>query len=355
VPSTFTPNKSLERPATGDYNNVWAPVVNLDWTAIDTALGGNTAISVTGVVAGVYVLSLAQYQPPNIIFTGVLGANLTYAVPTGVGGVWSVFNNTSGAFVLNFASSGGGFVALAQGQRSLVVCEGTTMQFASTPLSSANPSAVIGLAAINGSAGSFMRADAAPALNQAISPTWTQPHTFASTAGFQGLVTVLAGATFSGGTLDATATTARAATQATADNSTLIASTAYVKANLASYAPLASPALTGTPTSPTAASATNTTQLATTAFAYGSLTATGNGSTVLPNGLIFNWGVTPASGTSQTVTFTTPYTIQCFSIVCTPYGGGSNWYTTAPGASLTQFTITFTAAGIPFSWWAVGK
>lgn len=40
-------------------------------------------------------------------------------------------------------------------------------------------------------------------------------------------------------------------------------------ADLAGKAPLASPALTGTPTAPTAAAGTNTTQLATTAFARG--------------------------------------------------------------------------------------
>ena len=39
----------------------------------------------------------------------------------------------------------------------------------------------------------------------------------------------------------------------------------YVNVN-AAYAPLASPALTGTPTAPTAESGTNTTQIATTAF-----------------------------------------------------------------------------------------
>lgn len=44
----------------------------------------------------------------------------------------------------------------------------------------------------------------------------------------------------------------------------------YVNVN-AAYAPLASPALTGTPTAPTAASGTNTTQLATTAFVQGAV------------------------------------------------------------------------------------
>lgn len=42
-----------------------------------------------------------------------------------------------------------------------------------------------------------------------------------------------------------------------------------VSATLANYAPLASPALTGTPTAPTAAASTNTTQVATTAFVQG--------------------------------------------------------------------------------------
>lgn len=44
----------------------------------------------------------------------------------------------------------------------------------------------------------------------------------------------------------------------------------YVNVN-AAYAPLASPALTGTPTAPTAAPGTNTTQLATTAFVQGAV------------------------------------------------------------------------------------
>ncbi len=71
------------------------------------------------------------------------------------------------------------------------------------------------------------------------------------------------GGTFSvtGSTTLATAT---ATTPATADNSTNIATTAYVRAQ--GYVAAASPALTGTPTAPTATLGTNTTQIATTAF-----------------------------------------------------------------------------------------
>lgn len=42
----------------------------------------------------------------------------------------------------------------------------------------ANPTATIGLTAVNGSATTAMRSDAAPALSQAIVPTWTGTHTF---------------------------------------------------------------------------------------------------------------------------------------------------------------------------------
>lgn len=42
----------------------------------------------------------------------------------------------------------------------------------------ANPSALVGLAAVNGAAATPMRSDAAPALDQAIAPTWSGKHIF---------------------------------------------------------------------------------------------------------------------------------------------------------------------------------
>lgn len=46
----------------------------------------------------------------------------------------------------------------------------------------ANPSATIGLTAVNGSATTFTRSDGAPALSQAIAPTWTGAHNFTGAA-----------------------------------------------------------------------------------------------------------------------------------------------------------------------------
>jgi hypothetical protein len=48
--------------------------------------------------------------------------------------------------------------------------------------SSANPTAVVGTTAVNGSASTYMRSDAAPAINLTMAPTWTGIHTFNPTS-----------------------------------------------------------------------------------------------------------------------------------------------------------------------------
>lgn len=53
-------------------------------------------------------------------------------------------------------------------------------------VSPANPTASVGLAAVNGSAATFMRSDAAPKLDVSISPTWSGTHTFNGPVQFNG-------------------------------------------------------------------------------------------------------------------------------------------------------------------------
>src|SRR5882757_2715394 len=162
--STYTVNKGIEQPSAGSYNNTWASPVNADWEDIDNALGGSTTITVTGIAAGVYTLSLTQYQPPNIVFNGALSASLVYALPVGVGWIGTVFNNTSGAFSLIFASNGGGSLTLAQGQRSMIVCDGANVQLADTQ---ANASGTAAAAAAQAAAQAFATAADAVVLTTA--------------------------------------------------------------------------------------------------------------------------------------------------------------------------------------------
>jgi hypothetical protein len=204
MPSTFTTNKNIEQPASGSYNNAWAAPVNADWTDIDNALAGTAVISVTG-ASGTNALVIAQYQPPNIEFTGTLTAAVVYALPATVGWLGTVYNNTSGAFTLTFSSSGGGSIVCPQGVRTLIVVDasGAVAQADSGTLAAAEAFAAAAAATAQSNAESFATAAANTAQSNA--------ETFATAA----------------------ANTA----QTNAENFTS-----------ASYAPLASPALTGTPT-----------------------------------------------------------------------------------------------------------
>jgi hypothetical protein len=117
-------------PANGDYQNDWNIPLNADIDEIDSCFGGTTTISLTGVSAGTYALTVAQYRPPNIIFTGTIGGTISYGIPNGVGGVWSFFNNSTGANQLRFGVFGGGNLALPQGQRITVISDGTNVYVA---------------------------------------------------------------------------------------------------------------------------------------------------------------------------------------------------------------------------------
>jgi hypothetical protein len=111
--------------------NAWGPVVNANFSVIDEALGGTTTISLTGVAAGTYALSLSQYQPLNVEFNGALSANVGYFIPTGVGGIWSVWNNTtpSAGALLAFFIAAGNSILLPAG-RSLIVSDGANVYLA---------------------------------------------------------------------------------------------------------------------------------------------------------------------------------------------------------------------------------
>lgn len=141
--STFTPNKGIEQPASGDYVNAWATPVNQDWAIIDKSLGGTTSINVTSVAAGTYALTLTQYQPINIEFIGTLSANLNYQIPTGVGGMWTIANATSGSgSTLSFSIAAGNSLVLPL-NRSLIVSDGASVQFADLAIATAAELAAI--------------------------------------------------------------------------------------------------------------------------------------------------------------------------------------------------------------------
>lgn len=122
--STFTPNKAFEQPGHNDYVDTWDTPVNQDWSAIDTAFGGITTINTTG-LSGTIALTSTQYRPLMIRFTGTPAAPITYRVPSGVGGQWTVRNDAT--IAVGFASAAGGAtVAIDAGTNTITHCDGTS-------------------------------------------------------------------------------------------------------------------------------------------------------------------------------------------------------------------------------------
>lgn len=72
-------------------------------------------------------------------------------------------------------------VITSPANHDILIYDTATGKWINSPFSvfSGNPTALVGLAAVNGSASTFMRSDGAPALDQSIAPTWTATHIFA--------------------------------------------------------------------------------------------------------------------------------------------------------------------------------
>jgi hypothetical protein len=122
-----TTNKGLTDPANGSLN--WDTPLNANFEIVDKAFGGAVTKNVTA-LTGTITLAEADYQNMAILFTGTLGANLIYQVPSGVGGQWLLVNATSGAFTLTFRTSAPGTtVTVPQGKNLVAYSNGTDIYY----------------------------------------------------------------------------------------------------------------------------------------------------------------------------------------------------------------------------------
>lgn len=378
--STFTSNKYLELPASGAYVGTWDIPVNADMTVIDTALGGYTVINPTGLSASTITLTHTQYRPPNIVFgaslTGAatLTANLEYQLPSGVGGQWTIYNNTTGAFSITISSAGGGTsIQIAQGVRTLVVSDGTNVSFASTAATSGaggnntqiqfNSSGTLTGSSnltYNGTAlaftgnlgvtgpGVFTGALSSSSLTVTGIGTFTGALTATAFNGAVGTVTPSTGAfttlTSTGGALNGTI------------GGTTPSTGAFTAITLSTPLTVAQG---GTGASTAAAAFANI------AVAASSLATTGY--VKLTNGLLLQWGqftTLTSVDAAATITFPLVFPTACFTFVCSPvvntYGSTTDsWLIQQGVASVTSATVyvaaSANAAQLKVNWFAVGN
>lgn len=100
LPTTAVTTSGL---TSGTPYTTWDVPENYNEAALDLILGGTASVSVTG-ASGTVALTADKYQPLALRFTGTLTANVTYTVPSGVGGTWVVRNETTGSFTITLQS-----------------------------------------------------------------------------------------------------------------------------------------------------------------------------------------------------------------------------------------------------------
>ena len=160
-----------------------------------TATGGGGSGTVTSFSAGtlspLFTTSVAtatttpalSFSLSNAAANTIFGNNAsTTGAPafSSVSSYLDTFGSSQGSLLYRGAT---GWTVLAPGTSGYVLqTNGAGSNPSWTPVASgaagANPTASVGLTAVNGSATTFLRSDGAPALSQAITPTWTGLHTF---------------------------------------------------------------------------------------------------------------------------------------------------------------------------------
>lgn len=128
----------------------------------------------TGSSGGVGSSDLYLGSASGDLSGGIVGYDHgTNTLGLGAGGAVKMSINSAGAVRVGGSFGTTGQVMTSAGSSSPAV-------WGNLP-TAANPTASVGLTAMSGSGSTFMRSDAAPALDQGISPTWTGNHTFSNT------------------------------------------------------------------------------------------------------------------------------------------------------------------------------
>lgn len=120
---TPTANKGYTLPTLNGDFGVWGNELNSNITIQDSNLGGVAAVSVTGNSN----VTASAGQAQNLIqsLTGTLTGNIEYILPA-VGGLYVIFNGTTGAFSVTIACAGGGSsTVLPQGASMAIITDGT--------------------------------------------------------------------------------------------------------------------------------------------------------------------------------------------------------------------------------------
>lgn len=375
---TFTGSPAAPTAALGDNTTKLATtdfVQNTLGGVLSKSIAGGVNVTLTAVEAGNGIL----------VFTGELTASISVIVPTAPTRPWVVFNNTTGAFTLTVKTASGTGVAVPQGKREIVYCDGTNVapafsDFVDVALEGVPtaPTAATGTSTTQVATTAFVNAeianDAAPKSHvgetgAAHGVATSSVNGFMSSADKTKLNAVASGAAAVGSTAGAALAAAAAAGTATtaarsdhvhpfptaAQVGAAAASHTHAIANISDWPTAVSMTEVGYLDGVTSAIQTQLNDKAASSHTHSEqfgVSFLANGYQRLPSGLIIQWGVANATDPGTTVTFPVAFPTACLAVTAT-YGQTGDKISL--GAH-TFTTTTFRLYGWNYStyWIAVG-
>jgi hypothetical protein len=126
MPSTWTNNLSIEKPATGEQAGVWGTTANNNFDYLDTGIDGNITIRLSAsgydLVTGTGV---SEGRNKVVIFTGALTSDVTINIkPNTAQKVYFAVNHTTGGFSLRFVQGTGSSFTLRANQSAVIYADG---------------------------------------------------------------------------------------------------------------------------------------------------------------------------------------------------------------------------------------
>jgi len=128
VPSSYTQNLGLEKPATGEQAGSWGNTANNDYDFLDASTDGNVTILLS---SSAYTLATQQGAASDarkkvIIWTGTLTQDATVSIsPKTAQKLYFMTNSTAGGFKINFQQGSGAVFTLNNGCSAIITCDGT--------------------------------------------------------------------------------------------------------------------------------------------------------------------------------------------------------------------------------------
>ena len=130
----------------------------------------SSVFTIASQAGGTGTLRDMSLSAPNIILSGIVKAGTGPTTLTNASGTLKAAALESGAIDTLLPTQTGN-------SGKFLTTNGSASSWSTVTIpSAANPTASVGLTAVNGSASTFMRSDGAPALDQSIAPTWTGQH-----------------------------------------------------------------------------------------------------------------------------------------------------------------------------------